>query len=251
MSDAVANEPESPVAWDAQGMPFSVRFGDRYRSEGQGLRGGLAQARHVFLAGCRLAAPDGQPAADAAWRGARCWRVLENGFGLGLNFLATWQAWRHDPHRPGMLQYDATEAWPPSAHDVRRSVQPFPDLEAQAHALADAWPSLLSHGTSVFEGGRVQLRLHLGDAVAGLSRIETGVHSIYLDGFDPRLNPGMWSADILRTIGSLAHPGAHAATWCVARTVRDGLAYAGFKVKRREGLPPKRHCLAALRTDAA
>ncbi|HEY0201457.1 MAG TPA: FAD-dependent cmnm(5)s(2)U34 oxidoreductase, partial [Burkholderiaceae bacterium] len=70
-----------PVAWRADGEPYSARFGDIYHS----ISGAQAQARHVFLGGCHL---------PAAWAGQRQWRILETGFGLGMNFLATWQAWR-------------------------------------------------------------------------------------------------------------------------------------------------------------
>ncbi len=239
---------DAPVAWDDQGVPYSPRFGDRYRSEGVDGLGGLAQARHVFLAGCGLARSDGQPLADAVWRGAPSWRVLENGFGLGLNFLATWLAWRQDPERPAQLVYEATEAWPPLADDVRRSAAAFASLAPLAEPLAAGWDTLLEGGTLRLDQGQVQLRLHGGDAHAALQRLATGVDTCFLDGFTPRLNPAMWSPGLLQTIGRLARPGARAATWCVARPVRDGLTSAGFVVLlRREGLPPKRHCLAAVK----
>eukprot|EP01041_Mallomonas_annulata_P030768 gene30768-52971_t len=76
-----------PVDWLPDGTPYSPRFGDRYHSE----NGGLEQACRVFLQGCGL---------PAAWAGQPQWRVLETGFGFGLNFLVTWAAWRADPHRP-------------------------------------------------------------------------------------------------------------------------------------------------------
>jgi tRNA 5-methylaminomethyl-2-thiouridine biosynthesis bifunctional protein len=33
------------------------------------------------------------------WAGRRHFVILETGFGLGHNFLATWAAWRDDPQR--------------------------------------------------------------------------------------------------------------------------------------------------------
>ncbi len=75
------------LARDASGTPFSPEYGDRYHSR----EGALAQARHVFLGGNDL---------PARWRSARAFTVLETGFGLGTNFLATWAAWRADPSRP-------------------------------------------------------------------------------------------------------------------------------------------------------
>ena len=61
-----------PVDWRADGVPRSARFDDIYHSES----GALAQARHVFLAGCGL---------PEAWAGQPQWRILETGFGLGLS----------------------------------------------------------------------------------------------------------------------------------------------------------------------
>ncbi len=240
-----------PVAWDEQGAPYSPRFGDRYRSEGTDGLGGLAQARHVFLAGCGLCASDGTPMATTAWAGRPSWRILENGFGLGLNFLAAWQLWRRDPQRPTTLVYEATEAFPPSADDIMRGALPFPELQTQAHTLAAHWSGLLDTGELLLEQGAIRLRLHVGEALPALQGMarpasaEAAIDSVFLDGFTPRLNPAMWSPGIMRAIGRLARPGTRAATWCVARGVRDALADAGFAVAKRNGLPPKRHCLVA------
>jgi tRNA 5-methylaminomethyl-2-thiouridine biosynthesis bifunctional protein len=101
-------ESASPVQWLPDGIPHNPRFNDRYRSDGDDGLGGILQARHVFLGGCDL---------PGAWREAPRWTLLETGFGLGLNFLATWQAWRADPQAPQVLHYgpaccQAFTAWP-------------------------------------------------------------------------------------------------------------------------------------------
>lgn len=236
-----------PVAWDEQGAPYSPRFGDRYRSEGLDGLGGLAQARHVFLAGCQLCEPDGSPMPTAAWAGQPRWRILENGFGLGLNFLATWDLWRRDPHRPPVLVYEATEAFPPKATDLLRSAQAFEELRPLVHTLTQVWPQLLEQGAVSLENGALQLHLHVGDALTGLNTLPAGVDSVFLDGFDPKLNPAMWSPELMQTVAHLTRSGGIAATWCVARAVRDALHAAGFEPERRAGLPPKRHCLRARR----
>jgi tRNA 5-methylaminomethyl-2-thiouridine biosynthesis bifunctional protein len=69
----------------AGATPYSARYDDIYHSA----QGGLEQARHVFLGGNDI---------PAAWRGCERFVILETGLGLGLNFLATWHAWRNDPH---------------------------------------------------------------------------------------------------------------------------------------------------------
>jgi tRNA 5-methylaminomethyl-2-thiouridine biosynthesis bifunctional protein len=73
------------------GVPYSEAFADVYHSTD----GGPAQSRHVFLGGNDV---------ERRWAGRERFVVLETGFGLGLNFLATWQAWRG---QPGKLHYVA------------------------------------------------------------------------------------------------------------------------------------------------
>ena len=75
----------------------------------------------MFLQGCGL---------PQAWSGLAQWRVLETGFGLGLNFVATWQAWKDDAQRPALLHFVSIEAHPVGAADLLRS--------AQAHAVLSA-----------------------------------------------------------------------------------------------------------------
>ena len=112
------------IDWLPDGTPFSPRFNDRYHSE----NGGLDQARQVFLHGCGL---------PAAWAGQAQWRILETGFGFGLNFLVTWAAWRADAQRPRLLHFISTEAWPVSAADLLRAASAHPELAPLAQELHD------------------------------------------------------------------------------------------------------------------
>ncbi|MDW8336969.1 MAG: FAD-dependent 5-carboxymethylaminomethyl-2-thiouridine(34) oxidoreductase MnmC, partial [Tepidimonas sp.] len=239
------------VQWLADGTPHSPRFGDVFRSRGADGRGGLAQARHVFLRGCGLL-PEGGDA--AAWAGAARWHVLENGFGLGLNFLATWHAWRTDPTGPATLFYTGVEAYPCSADDLRRSAAPFAELHDLAEQLADVWRGLLPgvhrwswRDAAAPQGVRwLHLTLLVGQAADVLPTLDVPADSVYLDGFDPAHNPEMWSPPVLRALLRRCRPGARLATWSVARAVRDGLREAGCEVHKAAGLPPKRHCLRAV-----
>ena len=111
----------------ASGATYGPGSGDHYRSE----HGGLEQARDVFLAGCGL---------PEAWQSKNQWRILETGFGLGLNFLATWAAWKADPLRPQLLHFVSTEAYPARPDDVLRSAAAHPLLLPLANQLqAQLW----------------------------------------------------------------------------------------------------------------
>jgi tRNA 5-methylaminomethyl-2-thiouridine biosynthesis bifunctional protein len=223
-----------PVEWLPDGTPRSSRFDDIYRSAS----GGLEQARHVFLAGCAL---------PAAWSGARQWVILETGFGLGLNFLAAWLAWKQDSQRPQLLHFVSIEAWPVAAADLLRSAAPHPELEPLARELAAQWHDLLAGvHRLVFEQGRVLLTLHVRDVKSALREPRLRADSVFLDGFDPHRNPAMWELPTLKAVARHCRRGTTLATWTVAGQVRRDLVQCGFSVQKAPGLAPKRDCLKAV-----
>ncbi|WP_341904331.1 FAD-dependent 5-carboxymethylaminomethyl-2-thiouridine(34) oxidoreductase MnmC [Polaromonas sp. YR568] len=212
----------------ASGAPYSPRFGDRYRSE----LGGLEQARSVFLGGCGL---------PAVWAGAPRWTVLETGFGLGLNFLVTWAAWKADPQRPKLLHFVSTEAFPASAADVLRSARTHTDLLPLAEQLSrQLWGLLPGVHRLVFDGGRVLLTLCIGDTKAMLREQNFEADSVYLDGFSPERNPDIWDLHTFKAVARCCKRGTRIATWTIARSVRDALTQCGFVVRKVPGVPPKR-----------
>jgi tRNA 5-methylaminomethyl-2-thiouridine biosynthesis bifunctional protein len=222
------------VEWQADGTPFSPRFDDIYRSE----TGGLEQARHVFLQGCDM---------PAAWAGLAQWRVLETGFGLGLNFLATWQVWLADPKRPRMLHFASIEAWPATADDLLRSAAPYPELIPLAEQLAAQWHGLLpGFHRLAFEGGQVLLTLCVGDVKPMLRELRFDADAVFLDGFTPERNPAMWDIHTLKSVARLCQRGTKLATWTATGEVKQALRQCGFIIKRAEGLPPKRHRLVGV-----
>jgi tRNA 5-methylaminomethyl-2-thiouridine biosynthesis bifunctional protein len=226
---------EEPIQWLDDGTPFSPRFGDRYRSSQED---GLAQARDVFLHGCGL---------PAAWAGQPQWCVLETGFGLGLNFLVTWAAWRADPGRPRLLHFVSVEAWPVRADDLVRNATAHAGLLPLARQLAAQFHGLLP-GTHrlAFEDGQVMLTLLVGEVHPMLRRHAFTADSIYLDGFGPQHNAAMWSEETLKAVARHCRHGTQAATWTVASSVRRSLVQCGFEVRKVAGVPPKRSNLQAV-----
>ena len=217
------------LSFDAHGAPASARYGDVYASRD----GALGQARHVFL--------DGTGCVER-WRGRRQFVVLENGFGLGVNFLAIWQAWRDDPARPARLHFVSIERHPlPTSAFVDAVPPQLRDLGAQ---LASQWPvPVAGLHRCEFEQGRVALTLAFGDARSIAPELRLGADAIFLDGFAPDRNPEMWDASLLRSIARLARADCRAATWCTARAVRETLANAGFDIELRPGFGGKRQML--------
>jgi len=217
---------------DADEPPRAPDFDDLYHPR----VGAAAQAEHVFLRG------NGLP---GRWAGRRQFTILETGFGLGNNFLATWAAWRRDPARCERLFFVSIERHPPRREDLARvhATSPWPELAPQ---LLQAWPPLVPNLHPIdFEGGRVRLLLALGDIAALLPALQLAADAYFLDGFAPARNPAMWEPRLLRALGRKAAADATAATWSVAQAVRSGLGAGGFEVRLAPGIGGKRDITVA------
>lgn len=218
------------LAFTSDGTPYSETFDDVYHSAG-----GVEQARAVFLAGNHL---------PERWRGRGRFVILETGFGIGLNFLATWRAWREDQDRPERLHFISVEKHPLTAGDLARAHRRLPQYATLSAELSRIWPLLVPGFHRLhFEGERVTLTLLFGEALDCLRKLEAGVDAFYLDGFSPAKNPAMWSEQVFRAAARLARSEATLATWTVASAVRERLAAAGFATEKRPGFGFKREML--------
>lgn len=223
------------------GTPRSSAYDDRYYS----CEGPLAQAAYVFLGG------NGLP---GRWAGRDRFVVLETGFGAGLNFLATWRAWRDDPARCARLHFVSVEKHPFAAHDLatlHQRVLPA-DMAELGRSLVERWPLPVGGLHRIeFDGGRVVLTLAFGDALDLLPQLTLRAQALYLDGFSPARNPDMWSSHLCRQLRRLSAADATLATWTVASSLRKALADVSFVTEKRTGLKPKRDMLTGALHPAA
>ncbi|WP_211243520.1 bifunctional tRNA (5-methylaminomethyl-2-thiouridine)(34)-methyltransferase MnmD/FAD-dependent 5-carboxymethylaminomethyl-2-thiouridine(34) oxidoreductase MnmC [Chitiniphilus eburneus] len=219
------------LMFTTEGVPYSDTFDDVYHSAD----GGLGQARHVFLTGNDL---------PRAWQGRELFTIVETGFGQGLNFLATWQAWRADPQRSARLHFVSLEQFPFSRDDLATLHARYPELAGLATELRAAWPALTTGLHRLWlDGGRVVLTLALGDAQTLLPQLEARADAIFLDGFSPDRNPELWQLPIYKALWRLSHADTTLATYTVAGDVRRGLIEAGFGVRKAAGFGGKRQML--------
>ncbi len=224
------------LAFAGAGNPYSAAYDDIYHGVGDP----LAHSRHVFLGGNRLLG------AQARWHGRRRFTILETGFGLGGNFLTTWQAWRSDPQRPRQLHFFSVEKHPFRVEDLERLHLQLPEVADLAAQLRAFWPSLVAGFHRLhFENGKVTLTLIFGDARTAVPSIGGRFDAFYLDGFAPAKNPEMWSQELINDLAWLAAPGATLSTWTIAGDVRRRLASADFSVDRQSGYGFKREMLVA------
>ena len=219
-----------PLDW-RDGVPIAQAFEDPYFS----LADGLAETRHVFLAG------NGLPQ-----RFRDGFHIAELGFGTGLNLLAVWQLWQ-DSGVSGTLRYTSFEAFPLSPADMARALAAFPQLAARAAALVAAWRT----GSRFRLAGGVEVDVVLGDARVTLPVWGGRADAWFLDGFAPARNPELWGDDLLRALAEHTAPGGSFATYTAAGHVRRALSKAGFSVTRQPGHGRKRHMSTGQRSAPA
>jgi tRNA 5-methylaminomethyl-2-thiouridine biosynthesis bifunctional protein len=215
------------------GQPWSARFDDRYFSADSG----IAETRHVFLQGNRLAER------FAALHDQQVFFIGETGFGTGLNFLCAWQLFEQYAPVGAALEFRSVEAFPLDTAALRAALALWPPLQASAQALGDAWPGT-APGRHRLPFGRVQLQLDIYDVAAALPRWPAhGIDAWFLDGFAPAKNPAMWSDAVLAEVARASRPGASFAAYTSAGGVRRGLQRAGFELRRVPGFGRKREML--------
>ncbi|MHA7773703.1 tRNA (5-methylaminomethyl-2-thiouridine)(34)-methyltransferase MnmD [Roseibium sp. M-1] len=225
------------LEWLDGDIPRAEGFNDTYFSKA----GGLAETRHVFLAG------NGLP---GRFEGRERFTIAEFGFGTGLNFLTTLAAWSGQTNRPP-LSFLSFELFPMTRDQLSRALNAFPELRTFSQALIDAWAP--QPGWNRLEIAGATLLLAIGDAremIGELNPEKTGqagsgqsiapIDAWYLDGFSPARNPELWDAGLLQSAEKLTASGGTLATYTAAGWVRRNLQAAGFDIEKTDGFAGKR-----------
>lgn len=212
---------QAQLEWRDGGVPVSTRFDDPYFS----LDDGLAETRHVFLAGNDL---------PARFRDG--FHIAELGFGTGLNLLCAWQAFRASGTK-GLLQITSFEAFPMAQAEAQEALSHFPELADMAAPLLAAW----SQDSFSFTDDGIHAEIIIGDANQTVPSMAAPVDAWFLDGFSPAKNPELWNADLMLALGSKTAAAGTFATYTAAGHVRRALEEAGFDVTRIPGFGRKRH----------
>lgn len=203
---------------------------------GHVFRGGLELAQQVFIGGNCL--PEN-------WQGRQQFVIIETGFGPGLNFLATWAAWKADPQRCQKLHFIAIEAHPFAVADLIQLQQHWPQLQDLAQQLQRQWPCLTpgSHRL-LFEGGQLELTLIFDDVESALKNLVASADAIYLNRLAFCQKTDTRPERVFRGLGKLACSGTTLATLNVDESVFDILTRAGFVLRQQTGFGNKKAMLA-------
>ncbi len=210
---------------------FSLKYGDIYWSK----EGGWEEKNYIFLDSISI---------QEKWIATDDFQILELGFGAGINFLATLNAWKKQETTNHSLTYISIEENPLPKNvlqDIYRSLNLPEDL------YTDFLNSYLfletgSHSFS-FLNGTVNLQLLVGKANSLLKELKTEVHVLYLDGFSPMKNPEIWSLEIFRELYRICREDGIFTTYSTASMVKENATSAGFEIQKCKGFGTKKWML--------
>ena len=193
--------------------------------------GAVQEARHVYV-GAAL-----EPALAAAPGGPV--RVLEVGFGTGLNALLTLE---RSLAAPVAVAYDAVEKHPlplATVANLRAGRYLSPALLGyfgQLHAAA--WDE------AVLLLPRFLLRKITGE-LQQTALPARHYHVIYFDAFAPDKQPDMWTDAIFAQLAAAAAPGCLLTSYCAKGSFRRSLKATGWQVEKLPGPVGKREMTRA------
>jgi tRNA 5-methylaminomethyl-2-thiouridine biosynthesis bifunctional protein len=225
-------EPRIIVTEDDSRTVFLPDRGIHYRS----VFGALGESRHVFLGGSGLL------------QKPTPWRILELGFGTGLNFLTTAEAFLA-VFDDGLLDFHTVD-WRPLSPEFFRDLGyeqwvQNPDLltlveEALALGQVPRDDTIQVTGLN----GRIRLTLYPWDW-REIPTANLQVDAVYHDPFGPDANPDSWSVDCFRWSSAAMTPQARLATYGASTRTRIAMTAAGLYLARPEGYGKKREMTVA------
>mgnify|MGYP001163416501 CR=1 FL=1 len=226
-SDSIRNP---DLIWREDGQPVSREFDDPYFS----VDNGLEESRYIYLQN------SGLPQRWHNWHGPFC--IVETGFGTGLNFFMTWQAFEREASTDCWLHFTSIEKYPLSPDQLRQAMILWPEMANYTRLLLEQYPDVIPGFHHIeWPEHRVRLTLVIGDVSDVMNDLSGPVHAWFLDGFAPARNPDMWSDSLFRNMRriSLRHPELRGqttvATFTSSGMAKRGLQGAGFRTARLTG----------------
>lgn len=204
---------------DGSATLFVPELNEHYHS----VKGAYAESQHIFIAmglcACTATAP----------------RVLEIGFGTGLNALLTCEEAERTQRT---VHYTGIELYPLAWSEVKPLGYTDNPLFEQLHTAP--WE------TDVRLTPRFALHKVQADATSVLPTLGIGFDVVYFDAFAPEKQPEMWSEQLFRALHATMSSGGILTTYCAKGVVRRLLQQIGFRVERLPGPPGgKREILRA------
>lgn len=246
---------KASLIFQDNGAPYSGRFDDIYFDS----KTGCEQSETVFIEANNIV--------ERLKNNNDLFTIAETGFGTGLNFLLTLEAYKYaNPSNSKStkknnadlpikkLHFISVEKYPLNKEHLAKSFLLFPHLAEFYQPLLEQYPediTSIESNSILFEffDGAVSLIIYIGDATETYTALNSSKEGIidawYLDGFSPRKNPEMWSIELFSQIARLAKEQSTLSTFTIAGFVRRQLIEVGFRLEKIETSGVKKEVLSA------
>lgn len=192
--------------------------------------GAIQESRHVFIdAGIVYLHQSKNPTE---------YRVLEMGFGTGLNVLLTAV---FAEEKNVKILYHSVEAFPITAEEAAAlNYGTLLERESLFTKIHQAPWDITVPIHSNFELHKYNTRL---DAFSTQEKFDL----IYYDAFAPTAQPELWTVEVFKQLYQRLETGGILVTYCSKGVVRRAMEAAGFRVTKLQGPPGKREMVRAFK----
>jgi tRNA U34 5-methylaminomethyl-2-thiouridine-forming methyltransferase MnmC len=202
---------------------FVPRWDEHYHS----IHGAIQESKHVFI-----------KYGLGPFLSEREVRVLEIGFGTGLNTLLTAEF----AEKGRRIYYEALEAYP--IEDSLWQSLKYPEIINSAINLPILHKSKWEIPAEVLP--HFFLRKRSG-FLESTTFEEKFFDLIYFDAFAPGAQPELWTSIIFEKMYQALKPGGHLVTYCAKGSVKRAMKDVGFQVVVLPGPPRKREMTKAVK----
>lgn len=213
---------------DGSNTFFNEEIGEHYHSS----HGAVQESKHVFVeAGLKQA---------LALIHSKEVRILEVGFGTGLNFLLSFA---HCEENKFSLNYTGIEAFPLDTDLLKAThYQQYVD-EAQWNALLASYDESFIRPTELSDNCTLSIvHTKLQDF-----NVDAKFDLLYFDAFSVRHQPELWTDEMIAHACSFINPGGIFVTYAITGNLKRALKKCGLKIEKLPGAPGKREMLRAIK----
>ena len=214
---------------DGSNTLYNESIGEHYHSK----HGALQESKHVFIAA-------GLEHTIATFPDEEI-RVLEVGFGTGLNFLLTAA---HCSTQGVSLKYTSLEAFPLRSEELESTCY-------DKYVSSELWDSMvLNYGKVMQQWVSILPNQQLKVIHGYLHRFNTTdqYDLLYYDAFSVQHQPEMWTDEIIAHACQFLKPGGIFVTYAITGKLKRALKSIGFTIEKLPGAPGKREMLRATKS---
>jgi len=213
---------------DGSNTLFNEIIGEHYHSA----HGALQESKHVFIKAGLEYVIDKNP--------GKAIKVLEIGFGTGLNFLLSFA---HCEEKKINLYYKGVEAFPLTIDVIEQT-------DYNKYIAKELWQKFINnYEKALTQQQNLSLYCELTIAHTTLVNFKSEdlFDIVYYDAFSVQHQPEMWTDEMIAHACSFIKPNGVFVSYAITGNLKRAVKACGFTIEKLPGAPGKREMLRAVK----